>query len=142
MAVLAASLGVSSVIVGIMVGAFALALGTWLGKMPKKDYVPGQYYLLSAVIFFSTVIPIMPLIRDFDPLYINWWGSYGTFFHNTYTMDLYLVGVAIGTFIILIAPSVSKNLTKLRKGKFLPYQGISLTLLLLVLASIIVEVIL
>jgi hypothetical protein len=142
LAVGAASLGVSSIIVGIMIGAFALALGTWLSRLVQKNYFPGQYYVLSGVIFLSTVIPIMPLIRDFDPLYINWWGSYGTFFHNTYTMDLYLIGVAIGAFIILIAPSVSSLLTKIRKGRFLPYQGISLTLLLLVLVSVIIEIIL
>lgn len=140
LAVAAASLGVSSVIVGIMIGAFALALGTWLGRLPRTQYISGQYYLLSGIIFLSTVIPIMPLIRDFDPLYINFWGSYGSLFHNTYTIDLYLLGVIIGAPLVIIAPYISKFLTRMRKGKFIPYQGILITFLLLIIVSVMVQI--
>jgi len=140
LAVGAASLGVSSIIVGIMIGAFALALGTWLSRLVQKNYFPGQYHVLSGVIFFSTVIPIMPLIRDFDPLYLNLWGSYGTLFHNTYTIDLYLLGVIIGAPLVVVAPYVSKFLAKVRKGKFIPYQGIIITFSLLIMASLIVQI--
>ncbi|MBS3903607.1 MAG: hypothetical protein KGZ30_04535 [Anaplasmataceae bacterium] len=139
LAVTAASLGVSSIIVGIMIGGFAMALATWLSWLPNKKYITGQPLLLAGVIFLSTVIPIMPLVRDFDPLYLNWWGSYGTPFHNTYAIDLYLLGVLIGAPLILIAPYLSQLLTKFRKGKFIPYQGIIITFLLLLLASFIVQ---
>ncbi len=140
LAVLAVSLGISSVIVGVMIGAFALALGMWLAGLPKKKYIPAQYCILSILIFLGTIIPIMPLIRDYDPLYISWWGKYGTLFHNTYTIDLFLVGVAIGAVIILIAPYVSRLVTTLRKGKFLPYQGVSITFALLIIVSALIQI--
>ncbi|MEK7187271.1 MAG: hypothetical protein AAB691_00290 [Patescibacteria group bacterium] len=141
LAVLAVSLGISSVVVGIMIGAFALALGLWLGGLPKKQYIPWQYSIIPILVFLGTVIPIMPLIRDYDPFYISWWGDYGTLFHNTYTIDLYLVGVVIGASIILVVPPISRLITKAR-GKLLPYQGITLTFVLLLLASAIVEILL
>ena len=47
LAVLAASLGISSLVVGVMIGAFALALGLWIGKMPKKKYIPSPSQPIS-----------------------------------------------------------------------------------------------
>lgn len=139
LAVLAASLGVSSVIVGILIGAFALALGIWIARAVKKQYIPYQMPILAAVIFLSTVIPIMPLVRDYGPLYVSLGGAYGTLFHNTYTINLYLLGVVIGAVIMFVSPYVSRAITRAR-GEQMPYQGISLTLFLLIFVSVIVQV--
>lgn len=138
LAVLAASLGVSSVVVGILIGAFALALSLWLAPMIKKQYVPYQKEILTTLIFLGTVIPIMPLVRDYGPLYLSLSGEYGTLLHNTYTINLYILGVVLGGIVMLVAPYLSKLVTRAR-GKQIPYQGISITLLLLVIASIIAQ---
>ncbi|PIR38013.1 MAG: hypothetical protein COV34_02910 [Candidatus Zambryskibacteria bacterium CG10_big_fil_rev_8_21_14_0_10_42_12] len=135
LAVLAASLGVSSVIVGILIGAFALALGLWISRTIQTQYVPYQISILTTVIFLGTVVPIMPLIQHYAPLYIPFIGEYGT----TYTINLYLLGVLIGAIIMLISPYLSRFITKTR-GKQIPYQGISLTLSLLILVSILIQV--
>jgi hypothetical protein len=135
LAVLAASLGVSSVVVGVLIGAFALALSLWLAPMIKKQYIPYQKEVLTILIFLGTVIPIMPLIRDYGPLYLSLGGEYGTLLHNTYTINLFILGVVIGSIVMLVAPYLSKLVTKVR-GKQTPYQGISITLLLLVIVSI------
>ena len=140
LAVLAASLGVSSVVVGILLGAFALALALWLAPMLKKQYVPYQRQILVALIFLGTILPIMPLIRDYGPLYISLGGEYGTWFHNTYTIDLFLFGSVVGALIMFLAPFVSRGITKLR-GKQIPYQGVALTLVLLTLAASIAQLI-
>ncbi len=140
LAVLATSLGVSSVVVGILIGAFALALGLWLAPLVKKQYIPYQKQILTLLIFVSTIVPIMPFIKDYGPLYISLGGEYGTPWHNTYTIDLFLFGSMVGALLMLVAPSVSSRITKLR-SKQIPYQGVTITLLLLVIASVIAQII-
>ena len=140
LAVLATSLGVSSVVVGILIGAFALALGLWLAPLVKKQYIRYQRQILTLVIFLGTIIPIMPFIKDYGPLYISLGGEYGTPWHNTYTIDLFLFGVAVGTILMLVAPSISNLLTKLFKRR-IPYQGIAVTFSLLIIASVIAQII-
>ena len=140
LAVLATSLGVSSVVVGILIGAFALALGLWLAPFVKKQYIPHQKQILTLVIFLGTIIPIMPFIKDYGPLYISLGGEYGTPWHNTYPVDLFLVGTAVGAVLMLVAPSVSNLLTRWLKRR-MPYQGIVITLFLLMGASVIAQII-
>lgn len=140
LAVLAASLGISSITVGVMIGGFAVALSTWIAKLPKKKYIPFQYQVLALVIFLGTIIPIMPLIREYGPLYVRLFGNYGSIFHSTYTINLFLAGSIIGAILMLVGPYLSKQLTKLRDGKIIPYQGITISLSLLVVGSIIIEI--
>lgn len=139
LAVFAASLGVSSVVVGILIGAFALALALWLAPLIKKQYIPYQKQLLATVIFLGTIIPIMPFIQDYGPLYLSLGGEYGTPWHNTYTVNLFLFGSALGAVIMLISPMLSRGVTKLR-GKQIPYQGILITLVTLIVASTIAQI--
>ncbi|MEX0931879.1 MAG: hypothetical protein WDZ88_03970 [Candidatus Paceibacterota bacterium] len=135
LAVLAASIGVSSIVVGVLIGAFSLALGFWLSGMVKKEYVRFQKQILSALIFLGTVIPIMPFIEHYAPLYISFLGEYGT----TLTINLYILGVVIGALIMFIAPYISSSITKVRNRR-VPFQGIIITISLLVITSIIIQV--
>jgi hypothetical protein len=138
LAILAASLGVSSVIVGVLIGAFSVALGLWIAPLINKKFIPYQKQILTILIYLGTVVPIMPLIKDYGPLYINWIGNYGNLFHNTYTINLYLLGAFIGTLIMLASPYLSKLITKIR-GEQIPYQGLGLTLGLLIIVSIVIQ---
>ncbi len=139
LAIFAAYLGISSVSVGMMIGAFGIALGMWLARLPKKEYIPYQKPIFTILVFLSTVIPIMPLIKHYAPFYISLWGDYGTLFHNTYTIDLFLSGVPLGVILVWVAPYLSGWLTKMRDGKQLPYQGVGLTFVLLIIVSIIIQ---
>ena len=140
LAILATSLGVSSMVVGILIGAFALALGLWLAPLIKKQYVSHQRQILTLIIFLGTIIPIAPLIKDYGPLYISLGGKYGTPWHNTYIVDLFLFGTAVGAILMFVAPSISNLLTGWLKRR-VPYQGIVITLSLLVIASVIAQII-
>ncbi|OHA15205.1 MAG: hypothetical protein A3G52_01195 [Candidatus Taylorbacteria bacterium RIFCSPLOWO2_12_FULL_43_20] len=147
LAVLAASLGVSSVVVGILIGAFALALSLWLApgikkwidRVSKRDNTSYLRPILAVLIFLGTIIPIMPLVREYGPLYLSIAGDYGTILHNTYTINLFILGVVIGSVIMIAAPYLSKLVTKIR-GKQIPYQGIAITLFTLTVASVIVQI--
>lgn len=140
LAVLAATLGVKTMIVGLLIGAFAFALGMWVSKIVKREYIPYQKQILTFIIFLSTVLPIMPLVRHFGPLYVSLFGPYGTLLHTTYTIDLYLAGVIIGALIVFMAPTISRKITELR-GETISYQGLSITLGLLILASLIIQLV-
>lgn len=138
LAVLAASLGVSSVVVGILIGAFALALSLWLAGLVKKTYVRNQKSILTLIIFLATVLPIMPLVQAYAPLYVNIFGEYGSLLHTTYTINLYILGSLIGAFIVATSPYISRFITNVR-GKQLPFQGLSITFTLLIVVAFIAQ---
>src|SRR3972149_3382924 len=64
-------LGVSKVVVALFVGAFAMSMGMWFSKIPKKRYVPFQKTLIVALIFLTTVLPLLPLFTAIGPLYLS-----------------------------------------------------------------------
>lgn len=134
LAVLAASLGVSSIVVGVLIGAFALALSLWIASAVRKHYIPYQKHILTIVVFLGTVIPIMPLIKHYGAFYVPFIGEYGT----TYTINLYILGVIIGAFIMFIVPYVSALVSRVR-GNQIPYQGITIAISLLVIISIVIQ---
>lgn len=138
LAVLAAYLGVSTFTVGVLIGAFALALSLWIAGMPKKEYFRYQRPILAIVIFLGTVLPIMPLVQDYAPLYVSLWGKYGNLLNRTYAVNLYLAGVPLGMLVLWLSPSISRMLTRVR-GRQLPYQGLGITFLLLIVIGVIVQ---
>ncbi|MCL5411049.1 MAG: hypothetical protein M1324_04390 [Patescibacteria group bacterium] len=138
LAVFATSIGVSTVVVGLFIGAFSLALGIWISRSIKKKYFKFQDALASIIIFISTVVPIMPLIEEYRPLYISFYGKYGTFLHNTYLINLYLLGTAIGAIILFISPYLSLLLTRIR-GKKLPFQSMIITFGLLIIIGLFLQ---
>lgn len=139
LAVAAASVGVSTATVGVFIGAFALALGLWLARIIKKKYFPHQDAVVAVAVFLSTIIPIMPLIREYRPLYVSLMGEYGSPLHNTYTINLYILGAAVGAVLLFLSPYISKVITEKREGKTLPYQGLSITFILLIVAGVILQ---
>ena len=139
LAVLAASVGVSTPTVGVFIGAFALALSLWIAKLIKKKYFANQDIVVVLIIFLSTIIPVMPFIREYRPLYISFFGKYGSVMHNTYTVNLFLVGSVVGAILLYVSPYISRKITEVR-GKSLPYQGLGITFLLLIVAGIIFQI--
>ena len=139
LAVAAASVGVSTPTVGVFIGGFALALSLWIAKLIKKKYCKYQDLIVIFAIFFSTIIPIIPFIKEYRSLYISFFGEYGSTFHNTYIINLYLLGAVVGAFLLFISPYISQKISQAR-GKTFPYQGLSLTFLLLVIAGVIFQI--
>jgi len=141
LAIFAASIGVDTAVVGVFIGAFSLALGLWMARLIKKKYIQYQDFIVSIVIFLLTVVPIMPFIVEYRPLYVSLWGEYGTLFHNTYLINLYIFGTIIGAFILFISPYLSQLVTRLRSGKLIPFQGLGITFFLLIAVGVILQLI-
>ena len=141
-ATLAVWLGVSIIVVGIFIGAFAIALGLWIGRLIKKQYFKYQKISIGLVSFLATVIPLQPFLNSYTSIYISWSGDYGSIFNRTYLIDRFLLGSVIGAAIILVSPYLSRLLTRMRGGRQFPFQGILLTFISLFAISLIIQFVL
>lgn len=136
----AAWLGVSKIIIGLFIGAFAVSTGLWFSRIIKKKYIPYQTLLIVVFSFIATVIPLLPIISEVYPMYISWMGGYGTLLNRTYVINGPLIGSLIGGGLVSLMPWLSSRLTKIN-GKTYPYQGITLTFTVLIVFAIIIQLI-
>lgn len=134
-------IGVNGATVGLLLGAFAFALGLWLARIIKKQYIPKQAAAIGIFSWLTTLLPLKMLLSEYTSIYLNWGGAYGSFFNRTYPVNLFLIGGAVGGVLVFIAPRVSRAVT-LRRGKTAPYQGVMITLALLIVSSILTQFIL
>ncbi len=130
-------LGVKTIVVGVFIGAFALAMGLWIARLIKYRF-PYKGFLLGVASFALTVFPLQPLFQDYTSLYITLGGEYGSLTNRTYVLDRFVIGAVIGAIILVAAPYLSRFLTK-RRGKLMPYQGIIIVFALFLLVSLILQ---
>lgn len=136
-AALAAWLGVKIIVIGVFLGAFALAMGLWIARLVKYKF-PYKGPLLGVVSFLFTIFPLQPLFQDYTSLYITWGGEYGSIFNRTYVLDRFVIGAVIGAVILTVAPFLSRWIQK-KRGKLIPYQGITIVFAALVVVALILQ---
>lgn len=138
----ALGLGVNNYVVGIFIGAFAVSTGWWLSNLIKKKYFKGQRALIILASFLLTIIPLLPILGNtVSSIYISLFGNYGSLLNRTYIINPFLIGSIYGGFLVTITPALSNKLTNLRKGKHLPYQGIILTFVLLLISAVVIQLV-
>src|SRR3990167_9619468 len=132
-------LGVSKIVVALFIGAFAMSMGMWFSRVIGKrwSYIPFQNIFVSIAIFALTVWPLMPIFKAIGPLYLPFIGEYG----KTYAFDYSLISALFGGLIVFVSPSISKKITKIRKGTMIPFQGVILTFLLLIITGSVIQLI-
>jgi len=138
---LAALVGVRYGAIGVFIGAFAVAMALWLPRFIKKQYIPHQRKILITVLYITTILPLIPLLQDYTSVYITLNNDYGSLLNRTYLINWFVVGIIIGTLIMIIAPVVSKQISKWRDGKIVRFQGLYITFGLLALAASILQVV-
>ena len=129
-------LGVSKVVVALFIGAFAMSMGLWFSRIVKKQYVPYQKTAIVSVVFLTTLLPLLPFFKAISPLYIPFIGEYGL----TYAVNYSIASAVFGSLIVLISPFASRQLSKLRGGKIIPFQGVIITLLSLLIIGGIIQI--
>lgn len=137
-------LGVDHLVIGLFLGAFAASMGFWIDRVIKQRYHKsflGQTTILVASSYFLTVLPLLPLLKGMTPWYVSWFGAYGSLLNRTYLLNLPLLGSIAGALLVAVAPPFSKMITRMRKGKQFPFQGIVLTLSLLIITGTIVQLV-
>ena len=125
-------LGVSKVAVVLFIGAFAMSMGMWFSKIIKKKFIPFQNFIIITLVFALTFFPLLPLFKAIGPVYLSSIGEYGT----TFAVDYSLYSGLLGGLMVLVSPSVSRKITKLRKGKHIPFQIMILSFSALLIAGI------
>jgi hypothetical protein len=133
----AAKLGMGPMSIGIFLGAFAVAIGLWFARFLKKQYLPKQRALLAVLSFATTIFPLQVVLADNTSLYLSFWGEYG----KTFVINLFLVGAILGGVLILLSPYLSRKLALARGGEIYPFQGMTITLALLVSAAAVIELV-
>ena len=128
-------LGVSKIVIGLLIGAFAMSMGMWFAKIPKKQYVSLQKTLIISIIFFTTILPLLPIFSAIGPLYIPFIGEYG----KTYAINYSLASSFLGGTITFVSPSLNKKIKEKRNGRGIMFQGILLTFSLLAVAALIIQ---
>lgn len=128
-------LGVNLIVVALFIGAFAVSTGWWISRLIKKQCWKYQKTALIIASFLLTIIPLMPLFPGITPFYLSWGGEYGSLFNRTYLLNTFLIGSILGGAIVSSTPFLSQKITKVR-GKMVPFQGVILTLFLLMIAGI------
>ena len=135
----AVMLGVNQAAIGVFIVAFAVAIGFWIARLIKKKYIPLQKQLIILASFLTTVLPLLPIMQSYFPINIAMMGDYGSLLNSTYAINSFLFGSILGSIILAISPLISNAITKTRKGKTLPFQGITITFLLLIIAALLVQ---
>src|SRR3989338_8723108 len=129
-------MGVNKAVIGIFVGAFAISTGWWVARLIKKKLFRFQDTAIIFLSFLLTVLPLYPLLDQVTGFPIYWFGDYGSIFNKTYLIHISLVTSIIGGLIILLAPWLSKRISSLRGDKVFPFQGIVLSILLLIVSAV------
>lgn len=136
-AAVAVWLGVKIMVIGVFMGAFALAMGLWIARLIKYKF-PYKGALLGLFSFVLTIFPLQPLFQDYTSLYITWGGEYGSIFNRTYVLDRFVIGAVIGAVILVAAPFLSRWIQK-KRGQLIPYQGIAIVFAALIVMALILQ---
>lgn len=134
--------GVNILVIGIFIGAFAVSTGWWVSRMIKKEYFRGQKGLIIILSFALTIIPMLPFFTQISTFSLWWFGGYGSLFNRTYLLNDFLIGSLFGGIIVSSTPRLSTKITSLRQGKMVPFQGLILTLGLLIGIGVILQLVL
>lgn len=135
----AVRLGVSTVVVGLFVGAAAAAMGLWLARIIKKQHLPYQSALLTLLVFFSVILPLLPLAVDYQPLAVSLFGDYGGWFNRLYIINKLLLGSILGGLAMILSDPFNQWLIRLNKKK-IPFQHLIVAFGLLAVLAAIIEI--
>lgn len=134
-------LGVKTIVIGVFIGAFAASTGWWVSNMLKKQYLRLQRPIIVVLSFALTIFPLLSLFPQIGSVPLWLFGDYGSLFNRVYIFNTFLVGSIGGLTIVAAAPWVSQRLSHLREGKLIPFQGVMLTLCLLIIIGTLLQLI-
>lgn len=112
-----------------------MSMGLWMSNLVKKKYFRFQKELIVLTIFLLTLLPLLPIFSAIGPIHLPFLGEYG----KTYALNYSLISGLFGGMIVFSSPKISKEITKKRNGKRIPFQGTILTIVLLIIAGLIIQ---
>ena len=115
-----------------------MSMGMWFSRIPKKKYIPFQKTLIITIIFLIAVLPLLPIFSSVTGIGVDLFGDYGTLLNRTYVVDKSLLSSFLGGLIVFISPILNRKI-KEKTNKSIPFQGIILTFLILIIASLTIQ---
>ncbi len=130
--------GVDLSIVGLLAGALAISSGLWVARLIKTEYFRYQLPSILILSYALTVIPSVLLVGIQENIYIpvNLFGDVGSMFNKIYWIDKLLFGSLFGVGIALLAFKLHLKIKELYGKVLFPFQGVLLTVGVLVAASL------
>ncbi|HLC60689.1 MAG TPA: hypothetical protein VJJ52_04625 [Candidatus Nanoarchaeia archaeon] len=127
--------GVDVSIIGLLIGAFGISTGLWIGLKVKK-YFKFQLPLIVLASFLLTVIPLIYLSDEYIYAPILWFGAAGSLLNKVYWINKILFGSLIGGVVAVLAYLLHAYVKKIRGKVLFPYQGVAFTVLSLAIAGL------
>src|SRR3989338_7507256 len=79
--------GMDMSIIGLMIGAFGISTGLWIGLKVKKQFFMLQLPVIVILSFLLTVIPLLALNEDYVYFPLLLFGSAGTLLNKVYWVN-------------------------------------------------------
>ncbi len=133
----AALLGVKTIVIGLFVGALAASTGFWIANMKKLSTLPK--FAVAGLSYLVTVLPLTSAFPGSFPVYVSLAGDYGSLLNRTYLVNYFLSASLVGAVIVVVGPWLSGKLVEVRNGKKVPFQGVIITLSLLLVAALLLQ---
>lgn len=127
--------GMDVSIIGLLIGAFGISTGLWIGLKIKK-YFRFQFPIIILASFLLTVIPLLVISNEavYFPLLL--FGESGSILNRVYWINKLLFGSVIGGLVTSFAYLIHVYIKK-QNGKVLfPFQGVAITLAFLALSGL------
>ena len=126
-------IGVKRIVLGFLTGALTVAFGEWLNRLIKRKFFKGQEFLIIALTFILTYLPVKNYIFNYYSLYLPNLGI-----NTPFLIDKSLLSGIFGGFLVYIAPFISKFISQ-KRGKTILFQRIIVTLILLIIFGLILQ---
>ena len=123
--------GLDTSIIGLLIGAFGISTGLWIGLKIKNQYFRFQLPIIVLASFLLTVVPLVYIDKDMIYLPLLIFGPAGSILNKVYWVNKLLFGSVIGGLTALIAYLIHIFIKKQRGKVLFPFQGVILTLIFL-----------
>lgn len=128
--------GLDISIIGLLIGAFGISTGLWVGLKIRKQYFKFQLLAIVLGSFLLTVMPLLYLSNDYVYLPLLLFGQAGSFLNSVYWINKVLLGSIIGGLVTLFAYYLHVYIKKINGKVLFPFQGVALTLTFLFVSGL------
>lgn len=128
--------GLDLTLIGMLIGAFGISTGLWAGRGIKRQFISYQLPIIVILSFLLTVIPLRFISEENIYIPILLMGEPGSMLNRVYWIDKIIFGGIIGGFTTILAFWLHIRIKKLNGKVLFPYQGIALTLALLLMSGL------
>lgn len=127
--------GLDASIIGLLIGAFGISTGLWIGLKVKK-YFRFQMSLIVLASFLLTLVPLLYIDKSTVYLPLLLLGQPGSALNKVYWINKILFGSLIGGLITLTAFYIHTYIKKINGKVLFPFQGIAITLAFLLISGL------